>query len=451
MELVVTTILSFLQNFCVVLIAFELLLCWHLPKRRYFGLRLLAVAAFVFVFCKESSPIMPWREYGLFTKIPFFSIGGILNFGFVIVFFCSVLVMLLCFRASFVRLVALGAASYLGQNITFHVNLFFRHLLFDGSNESLLYRLFSSFTILVVMVCAYFLLARRLARHPQIACDYRFSFAYAFIMLIMVSLFSYWIYYTDEYNYMLSIFILLCDSLLLVLFYSTFLRAKADAENRKMEQMLHKGEWQYETYKKNIDLINRKCHDLKHEIAVLRGISDHTERESYINELEHAIMFYDTTIKTGNEVIDILLTEKSIQCKENDIEFSCIADGEALSFMAPTDISVLFGNAVDNAIEAELREEKGKRHISVNLSRRDKIVTVAVQNYFSGHLAENRDGLPVTSKQDKSEHGFGLKSIRYIAQKYGGVMHAAQENDSFRLLCVFDADEAAKRARSRNN
>ena len=67
MEQVSIALLSFLQNFCVVLVAFELLLCRHLPKRSHFPLRLLAVAAFIFIFCKESSPLMPWREYGAFT------------------------------------------------------------------------------------------------------------------------------------------------------------------------------------------------------------------------------------------------------------------------------------------------------------------------------------------------------------------------------------------------
>lgn len=443
----VVDILSFLQNFCVVLISLELLLCWHLPKRRGFWLRLLAVPTFIFVFCKESSPLMLWREYGLFTKIPFLSVGGIMNFGFVIIFFCSVLVMMFCFRVSFIRLLALCAAAYLEQNVTFHFNLFFRHLIFGGSNEGLGYRLFSLLTIAAVMACLYLFLVRRLKRSPDVACDYKFSIAFTFIMLIMVSLFSYWIYYTDEYNYLLGIFILLCNCLLLVLFYSAFLRAKTDAEKRKMEEMLRMGAWQYETYKQNIDLINRKCHDLKHEIAVLRGISDNAERESYITELENAIMFYDTKIKTGNEVIDILLSEKSIRCKQNGIKFSCIADGAALAFMSPSDLSVLFGNAVDNAIEAELAEPEGERRISVNVSRKDALVTVAVENYFSGRLESGKDGLPATSKQDKAEHGFGLKSIRFIASKFGGAMQAVHEGDRFRLLCVFDAAEADSRAK----
>ena len=445
---VAMVLLSFLQNFCVVLIALEFLLCWHLPKRRLFWARMPAVALFVFLFCHESSPIMPWKEYGQFTKIPCFSIGGIMNVGLVIVFLCSVLVMFLCFRASFVRLLGLCSLGYVTQNITFQVNQIFRHLFFDGNNDTLGFRLFSQLTILIVAAVLYLLLVRQLVRHPSVGCDYRFSVAFSVIMLIIVSLFSYWSYYLDEYNYLLSLFVLLGDCLLLVLFYSAFSRAKADEEKRKTEQMLRKGEWQYEIYKKNIDLINRKCHDLKHEIAVLRNISDSAERGSYISKLENAIMFYDTKIKTGNEVIDILLSEKSMQCKSKGIEFSSIVDGHALDFMASVDLSVLFGNAVDNAIEAEQREAEGMRHISVNVARQGELVTVSVENYFSSTLVGGgEDGLPATSKQDKAEHGYGLKSIRYVVQSYGGAMQILQEQERFRLSCVFDVNEAARCAK----
>lgn len=445
MEQAVEIVLSFLQNFCVVLVAMELLLCWHLPKRRFFWVRLLSVALFIFIFCKESSPLMPWHNYGLFTKIPFLSIGDVMNFGFVIIFVLSVLVMLLCFRASFMRLLALCAAGYIAQNITFHLNLLFRHWLFGGSNEGLWYRLLSQAVIFVVIGLVWILLARRMEKYPQVRCDYRFAVSYAAIMLVLVSLFSYWIYHTDNYSYLLGAFILLCDTLLLVLFYSAFLKAKADADSRKAEQMLQKAEWQYEFYKTNIQTINRKCHDLKHEIAVLRNISDNAERASYIDELERAIMFYDSKIKTGNEVVDILLSEKSLQCREKQIDFSCMADGHALDFMAAPDISVLFGNAIDNAIEAELREEKGLRSISVYVAKQENLITIAIENYFSGSLVRTgKDGLPQTSKEDQGEHGYGLKSIRLIAQKYGGAMQVVQEEDRFRLLCIFDADMAAK-------
>lgn len=432
-------ILSFLQNFNVVLILIQLLLCWHLPKRRYFPLRLLSAVVFIFLFCKETSPIMPWREYGLFSKIPFFAVGDVFNFGFVIIFLCSVGVTLLCFRTSFALAMAQCAAGYSLQNLTFQINLMFRHLVFGGDNGVLLYRIVSEIVICLVMVALYFTLVRSFRRHPQCLCPLSFALAFSVMTLVVVSLFSYWTYHTDDYNYLLSIFIILCDILLVYLFYYAYMKEQADTATRKAEEMLKKGEWQYEFYKSNIETINRKCHDLKHEIAVLRNISDSEERESYIAELENAIMFYDSKIKTGNEVADILLSEKSMKCKSSGIDLSCIVDGAALNFMKVADLSVFLGNSLDNAIEAELREKPEDRHISVNVGRKGDIVTVSIENYFSGTVnIKGGTGLPETTKEDKQSHGYGLYSIRMIVVKYGGTMNIAAEDNSFRLVAIFD-------------
>ena len=203
-----------------------------------------------------------------------------------------------------------------------------------------------------------------------------------------------------------------------------------------MHETLRKGEWQYGMYKRNAELINRKCHDLKHEIAVLRGISESTERESYIAELENAIRFYDTKIKTGNEVVDILLSEKSLRCREGDIEFSCIVDGRALDFMTPVDLSVLFGNALDNAIASVIREPEEKRIISLNVAGQQDMLFIHMENECSDEL-HFEDGLPVTTKEDKRFHGFGTRSIRYIAQKYGGEAEMSYQNGKFILDILF--------------
>lgn len=442
---VVVAVLSFLQNFNVVLICIQLMLCWHLPKRSYFPLRLIAVVVFIFVFCKEAAPLMLWREYGKFSLIPFFVVGGIFNYAFIIIFMCSVAVMMICFRTTFGLLTALCAVGYACQNFSFHVSRLFRYLVFNGDNSGLLYKIIVQITICLVGIVVFFVLVRNFKKYPQSYCSVTFALAYSVVTLIVVIFFSYWTYHTDYYNYLLSVFILVCNFLLVYLFYYAYMKEQADMASRKAEEMLKKGEWQYEFYKYNIETINRKCHDLKHEIAVLRNISDKEERESYITELEKAIMFYDCKIKTGNDVADILLNEKSMQCKLKGIDFSCVADGAALDFMKSADLSVFLGNSLDNAIEAELKERKEDRHISINIGRKDNIVTVCVENYFSGTL-QMRKGtdLPDTTKADKQSHGYGLYSMRMIVRKYGGAMKIVNAENRFRLLAIFNKTELKK-------
>lgn len=108
-----------------------------------------------------------------------------------------------------------------------------------------------------------------------------------------------------------------------------------------------------------------------------------------------------------------------------------------MSFMAEQDIYSLFGNAIDNAVEALSQvEDEEKRVVGIIAKRKGMFVSLQFYNYcpqppqFSG-------GLPVTTKADKQYHGFGTRSIRMIAQKYGGEMDISVENQVFNLRLLF--------------
>mgnify|MGYP004556511707 CR=1 FL=1 len=139
-------------------------------------------------------------------------------------------------------------------------------------------------------------------------------------------------------------------------------------------------------------------------------------------ELEKGINIYDRAVKTGNETLDTLLTERSLLCERLSITFSCIIDGASLDFLSPGDIYSLFGNAVDNAIDAVNRlDSSDERIISLTVRRRMGMLSILIDNCYAGTITFS-DGLPKTSKPDAAEHGFGMRSIRMIVQKYGGEM-----------------------------
>ncbi|MDE6590230.1 MAG: hypothetical protein K2K53_07795, partial [Oscillospiraceae bacterium] len=129
---------------------------------------------------------------------------------------------------------------------------------------------------------------------------------------------------------------------------------KSESELALQRQMWSLHKTQYEMSKESIDIINRKCHDLKHQVAALKHIHDPSRREEVIDSLQSAVMIYDAALETGNEILDTVLTEKSLICTRHEIALSCIADGKQLAFMDPVDLYTLVGNALDNAIEAVL-------------------------------------------------------------------------------------------------
>lgn len=190
---------------------------------------------------------------------------------------------------------------------------------------------------------------------------------------------------------------------------------------------------QYQQSKESIELINRKYHDLKHQIAVLRAESDPQRRNDYLNQMEAEIQTYEAQNKTGNPVLDTVLTSKSLSCAHGDITFTCVADGTLLNFMSAMDLCTLVGNAMDNAMECEAKiPEKEKRLIHLSLSQEKTFVLLRVENYCETPLVF-RDGLPTTTKANKNFHGYGLKSIRYVAKKYGGTATATVMNNWFEL------------------
>ena len=93
------------------------------------------------------------------------------------------------------------------------------------------------------------------------------------------------------------------------------------------------------------------------------------------------------------------------------------------------DLSAVFGNALDNAIEYEVQiPDPAKRLIHVTVSSQRGFVLLRFENYCQDSL-RFREGLPVTTKKDKSNHGYGLKSIRFVAEKYGGIVTVKQERE----------------------
>lgn len=198
---------------------------------------------------------------------------------------------------------------------------------------------------------------------------------------------------------------------------------------------------QYRVTRDTIDSINRKCHDLKHQIHSLRYIEDEQEKAEYLKEIENDIMIYDTALETGNKALDIVLMEKGLLCKSNQIKWSCMADGSRLDFMKLEDIYALFGNALDNAITAVMKVGNPERRvISVKIITQNNLLMIQIQNYYEGAM-KFEGGLPLTTKRNKKEHGFGMKSLRYTAEKYGGTITVSAVNQIFMLQILIPLED----------
>ena len=91
-----------------------------------------------------------------------------------------------------------------------------------------------------------------------------------------------------------------------------------------MQVLFDKQYEQYQQSLKNTEVINQRYHDLKHHINLLRSVDDNKKKEEYLNELEKSIKPYEVQYKTGNHVLDVLLTQKGPHIFENNINFTCM-------------------------------------------------------------------------------------------------------------------------------
>ena len=201
-------------------------------------------------------------------------------------------------------------------------------------------------------------------------------------------------------------------------------------ERDNLKKIIEESKIQYESEKKNIELLNIKCHDLKHQFASMKG----KIYEEQIDELSEIIDIYDGSVKTGNEALDVIITQKSLYCNQHGIRFTCLLNGENFNFISPHELYALFCNAIDNAIEAVEKVEEEKRIIKIIEQKTGGFLSVRIQNYYSGEL-NFKDGIPVSTKKEEG-HGYGVKSMQMIAEKYGGGISASTNGELF-ILDIF--------------
>lgn len=264
-----------------------------------------------------------------------------------------------------------------------------------------------------------------------------------FILIVILIMFLrlnlqgvYEIVYKQSYGWIISLTLGLIPLALLALVTGSVHLERLSNEKQILAGMLSEREKQYRVSSENIEIINRKCHDIRRSIRALK-FADKNEIDKVIKETENSVNIYDAQLQTDNAALNTLISEKLLYCNANGIKLTCNVQTDALKMISPVDVYVLFGNIIDNAIEA-VRENDNpdKRVISMTVYEKAGMLCLRSDNYFSGER-NFVNGIPMTTKtEEQGYHGFGIKSIKYIVEKYGGRVEIEIRDDIYIILAT---------------
>ncbi len=346
-------------------------------------------------------------------------------------FFAVVLAVFICFDVNFRTSLFFVISGYVTQHFASRVLFFLEQFipeLPDYANVIIYIAV-----LFAVYAIFYFLFARRMKKMKDMTVKRGDIIVMCLLivicMIVITGITQFSDYNTIPQKVVYLLYGLISCIMILVLQYGIFRNALGESERKELERIRESEKQNYEFKKETIDLINIKCHDLKHRLSVLNS-KDVSENE--VEELKKRIEIYDFSIRTGNDDLDLVIAEHSFICQQHNIEFEFMGTASALNYLSPLDIYSLFGNALDNAIEAVKKLPEEERSVSVNIKQIVEQVFIHIENPYVGTLKINGDTF-ITDKSDTDNHGFGIASMRATVKKYQGNIHIDTAGQIFKI------------------
>lgn len=420
-------------NFVISLITIQFFLCIHLKKK---PLSLLKWSLFTAMELTLSLLVLgDWEVEGIIDlrelindKVWTYFIGGM-----------TVIQMWVSYEAKLWNFVYLYVTSYCLQKMEFSLFMIVENILslyFSQTGNPNSRIMIYVFLLIVFCALIFVFLLKSIDDKEYLNFDKKKTTVIALIILLSEDVIDAYMFISDTHYHVggtlivSRIYSIFFNIVVLAMLFNLIGKKVLQTEKNVLEAMLDKRNEQYSFSKAMIDAINIKSHDLKKQINYLK----HQEKSKgfILDEIENTITSYDAIVNTENITLSTVLTEKSIQCKNRNISFSCIADGGSMGFMSEIDIYTLFANMLDNAIEATMKLPEQKRSISIIVKTQDQFLSIREENYYNG-VRKLKDGRLITTKDKVLNHGFGTKSMGLIVDKYEGDLTIRLTEDTFKL------------------
>ncbi len=359
---------------------------------------------------------------------------------FFIAFFGLIGSLMACFKVNIQAAMFLGTAGYAMQHFTYKLIQIVIGSIEKGipsfvDNNYGIYGIYASFVIISLPIF-YNMFGKKIHNNETLIIEDSRLLIISIILIICTVILNL-IYESFVKVSNLTLFIVGCLFDMVCCFLTLFiefemLKSKEISEAYiQMKTIWESEKKQLEISKENMDYMKILAHDLKHEL----NESTLLISKDKVDELNHRIAAFGNSIKTGNDILDLVIAERTLIVQKENINLSIIADGSVLSNMKQSDCYSLFMNIMDNAIDAVKELPKDQREISLAVRESMGMILIHEVNPFKGAL-NFKDGLPQTTKRDSMYHGFGTKSIKGIVDSYSGDCEISIKDNNIYVLNI---------------
>lgn len=201
------------------------------------------------------------------------------------------------------------------------------------------------------------------------------------------------------------------------------------------EQLL---EEQYIAMMKNRQVI----HDMKNHLLLLQKYDKEQQWEKlhkYLEEISEGVFEDSTKIWTGNVVVDMILNSKKLYAEERAVKVEIDTEVVSRFPINNREIISLFGNLLDNAIEACEKMKKNEKWIRIKIQKHHELLSIEIENSIE-EVPKERKGELLSNKISPGVHGYGLKNVKQIVNKHDGTYSYQIKENSFLTSIVFFDD-----------
>lgn len=213
-------------------------------------------------------------------------------------------------------------------------------------------------------------------------------------------------------------------------------------ERADIERQIELEREEYRMAEQKLELGRRYRHDMRHHFAAIRGLlkqGDTEGLEEYLNSLDDGLSLIGQCAYCKNKVINAVFSSLAGRAKRAGIALSARMNIPDDAPFESSDLSIVVANALENSINACAQVARGAASIEVVADCSSGKFAFFIENSVASAISLGEDGLPLSEKTE--EHGYGMSSIRYIVEKYSGMLECKSTDDRFSVrLVLFSAE-----------